>query len=754
MRLILFVFCSWFACLYSVNADQLTLARLHQEPNLSGPSLRQAEFSPDGERVTYLKGAEDNAQRLNLWQFIPATGENRILVDAATLATGEESFSAEEQARRERQRLQATGITRYFWHPDGQSVMFALAGKFYLFTPEAPEASRLREIGNAENATDVRFSSLGRFVSFVRNHNVFAIDVFSGRERQLTLDGADTLSFGVAEFVAQEEMDRDTGYWWAPNDQFLAFTKVDESAIGVEQRYEQGKEELTVVSQRYPRAGGKNAIVQVGVMDMLDSHVTWLDLGKDTDIYIARVQWMPDSRHITVQRQSRDQKTLDLLMFDTLTGKPVSLIKETSMTWVNLHNDLRFLKSKSEFVWASERSGFKHLYLYANDGKLIKPLTQGEWAIEDIKSINEAQQEILFTAYKDSPIELHLYALSMSTGEISKITRDEGWHHTTVAEDGAHFLDLFSSPMQPPQLRLHRRDGSLITYLLENAINESHPFAPYAIEDVTPSFGAIKAEDGQDLYYRLYAPANLIEGKKYPVIVDVYGGPHGARVSKAWDSRNGFWHKMMAQRGFVVFSLDNRGTNRRGVKFESAIYQQLGDVEVKDQQAGVAFLRSLSFVDPERIGIFGWSYGGYMTLMSMMTAPDDFKVGVSVAPVTDWALYDTHYTERYMNLPKANPDGYQKSSVLSHVEGLRGKLLLVHGMADDNVLFLNTAKLMDALQRKNKAFDLMLYPSSKHGIRGDDLRLHLFSLITKYFEQHLGENTTNSLNDTQAAVVP
>ena len=738
----------------SVQAEQLTLKRLHQEPSLSGPSLRQAEFSPDSQRVTYLKGAIDDAARLDLWQYLPATGESSLLVDSASLTGGEQQFSAEEQARRERQRVSSTGITRYSWHPDGQSLMFPLADKLWLFTPDAPESSRLRQLADGNNATDVRFSSLGRFVSFVRDQNIFAVDVASGRVRQLTLDGGGDVSFGMAEFVAQEEMDRDTGYWWAPNDQFLAFAKVDESPIPMAQRYEQGKDGLTIVSQRYPFAGSNNASVQIGVMDMLDGHVTWLDLGSEKDIYVARVNWLPDSRHITVQRQSRDQQTLDLLVFDILTGKPVPLLRETSSTWVNLHSDLRFISNGQQFIWASEKSGFKHLYLHDRDGKLVKPLTQGEWAVEELKVIDEVKQEIFFTAYKDSPLELHLYAVSLKDGQIRKLTTETGWHNVTVSEDGEYFLDLFSSPAQPPQLKLHDRSGNRLTYLLENAIDDSHPYAPYVLHDIQPTFGEIKSEDGQALFYRMYQPAALEEGKKYPVIIDVYGGPHGARVNKAWDSRNGFWHKLMAQRGFVVFSLDNRGTNRRGVKFEAPIYQKMGVPEVVDQQAGVAFLRTLPFVDGERIGVFGWSYGGYMTLMSMMKAPQDFKVGVSVAPVTDWLLYDTHYTERYMGLPARNAEGYKNSNVLSHVDGLQGKLLLVHGMADDNVLFLHAAKLIDALQRKNKPFDLMLYPGSKHGIRGDDLRLHLFSLITGYFEQHLAAPTNAVVNESVAEALP
>ncbi len=719
----------------NVNAEQLTLERLYQDPALSGPVLKAPAFSPDGQRITFLRATEGDRQ--DLWQYLTATGEIAPLVEANALIDGNETLSAEEQARRERQRVTGSGIVSYQWSPDGQSLLFPLAGQLYLHTPDVTN-NATRVLGNGGDITDVRFSSLGRWVSFVRDQNLVVVDVQSGRERQLTVEGGGPIKFGMAEFVAQEEMDRNTGYWWSPNDQYLAFTRVDDSGLGIEQRYEQGKDGLTIVSQSYPRAGKANSVVQLGVMDLLDGHISWIDLGKDPDIYLARVQWLPDARSVAIQRQSRDQKKLDLLVYDTLTQRSQILITETSPTWVNLHHDLRFLKTRPQFVWASESSGFKHLYLYDRAGKLVKPLTTGNWQIEELKAIDETNGKVWFTAYADSPLELHLYTVSLDGGPIQKMTAGEGWHQTTVSDDGEFFLDDFSSPSQPPQLSVHRRDGSKAAVLLDNVLSESHPYGPYLAHDIQPSFGSIKAADGQDLYYRLYTPANLEAGKKYPVIFDVYGGPHGARVQKNWESRNAFWHKLMAQKGFYVFSLDNRGTNRRGVRFEAPIHKQLGAIEVQDQQAGVAFLRTLAQVDGDRIGVFGWSYGGYMTLMMLAQAPQDFKVGVSVAPVTDWQWYDTHYTERYLGSPVSNAEGYKKSAVFPYLNKLQGKLLLVHGMADDNVLFLHTAELMNALQRTNKPFELMLYPGSKHGITGRDLRLHLFSQITAFFDRELG----------------
>lgn len=731
------------ASLFPLYAEELTVERIYGEPNLTGTALRSARLSPDGSRVSYLKAKPEDRQRFDLWEYDIAGKQDRLLVDSDSLVPGQEILSDEEKARRERKRLFASGIVEYFWAEDGKSLLFPLNGDLYLYDLDSTPDRALRRLTQTEIfETDPRFSPGGNFVSFIREQDLFVINLESGEERQLTADGEGPIKNGMAEFVAQEEMDRFTGYWWSEDESAIAFTRVDESPVPVEQRYEILADSFRVFDQRYPAAGTENVRIQVGVVTLANGKIQWIDIGMNPDIYIARVKWLPDNRRIAIQRESRDQKRLDLLFAEVRNGSSKVVLTERSDHWINLNDDLRFLEKTDRFIWGSERSGFKHLYLYRNDGKLLGPLTGGDWVLFKMQGVDEEKGQIYFTANKDSVLETHLYRADLAPdgpGKAERITAGAGIHGILLSDDSRFYIDAFSSPDIPPRVSLHSIDGKRIVFLNENRLDGTHPFYPYLADRTGPEFGAIQAGDGQDIYYRLYKPANLEAGKKYPVIIDVYGGPRAQRVRRSWPSRNGYWHQIMARKGYVVFSLDNRGSGNRGVAFEKPLYRQLGKVEVEDQAAGIEFLKGLSFVDADRIGVFGWSYGGYMVLMMMMKEPDSLKAGVAVAPVTDWNLYDTHYTERYLGHPEENRSGYEKSNVFPYVENLRGRLFLIHGMADDNVLFTNSTKLYQALQERILPFQMMTYPGSKHSIWGDKIRVHLFQAITEFFDRELKE---------------
>jgi dipeptidyl-peptidase-4 len=394
-------------------------------------------------------------------------------------------------------------------------------------------------------------------------------------------------------------------------------------------------------------------------------------------------------------------------------------------------------------VWVSARDGFPHLYLYDYEGRLLRRLTAGNWNVDDfrgraIKAVDEAHRLLYFTATAKSPTERHLYSVSLDTQDPSKldrITREDGLHSVVMPPDGSFYVDTFNSVDQPPQVGLHASDGALITYLIENRLNEQHPDAPYAADNSVPEFGTLAAVDGQQLHYRLFKPLRFDPKKRYPAIVDVYGGPGVQRVLNSWSGSS--FSQILTRAGYVVFQLDNRGTAFRGTAFQSPIHGKLGEVEVADQVVGARWLGSQAFVDPTHIGVWGWSYGGYMTLMLMFKAPELFQAGISGAPVTDWTLYDTHYTERYLNKPQDNSAGYEASSALPYAKDLRGKLLIIHGMADDNVLFLNSTKIFRRLQDLGKPFDVMVYPGGKHGlIRQHDGR-HAYTTMLRFFDQHL-----------------
>jgi len=743
-------FVAWLLCLvpWPAAAGELSIERLFAAPDLSGPTLRGAAFSPDGRRITYLRAKAEAKDTYDLWAYDLRTGRHALLVDSARLATAGAALSAEEEARRERQRTSSLGgILEYDLSPDGRRVLVPLGGDLYLYDTGAPAERAMRRLTDtAAYETDAHFSPRGRYVSFVREQNLFALELASGREIQLTQGCEGLVSCGVAEFIAQEEMNRNTGYWWAPDESRIAWARVDETPVAEIERFEIHADSVKVVKQRYPATGEPNADVQLHVTRLDGGPATRIDLGANPDIYLARVAWFPDSRSLAIQRQSRDQKTLTLLKADPASGATRTLLEERSDTWVDIVDDFVFTDDRGGFLWGSSRSGYHHLYLYEADGTLRHPVTNGEWmvtaddrgdSLRAIRGVDRDRGLVYFMANLASPIERQLYAVSYrKPGEPRRISREAGWHTVRMSPDLRYYLDTHSSSEQPPSVTLRNPDGSVREALVANTLDASHPYAPYLDAHNPSTFGTLEASDGQLLYYQLTAPKQFEPGKRYPVIVDVYGGPGvTGRVRNAWGN---LFRQFLVQSGYVLFTLDNRGTAMRGVKFDTAAFHRLGSIEVEDQVKGVEYLRTLPYVDPARIGIWGWSYGGYMTLMSMMQAPEHFAVGVAGAPVTDFRLYDTHYTERYMGTPAENPQGYAASNVLTHAEGLAGPLLVIHGMADDNVLFTNSTALFKRLQDLGKPFDVMPYPGGKHGlIRHADMGPHAYMSVKRFFDENL-----------------
>ncbi|RNF82367.1 S9 family peptidase [Montanilutibacter psychrotolerans] len=720
---------------------KLTLAALAGDAPLSGPSLIKPRIAPDGSRVGFLRGKQSDRNRLDLWAYDIASGATVMLVDADVVLPGTEVLSDEEKARRERQRIAAlSGIVDYQWSPDATSLLFPLGGELYLYDLGKPGKDAVRKLTHGEGfATDPKISPKGGYVSFIRERNLWVIELASGKSVQLTTDGSDTIGNGVAEFVADEEMNRHTGYWWAPDDSAIAFARIDESGVPVQKRYEVYPDRTDVVEQRYPAAGDANVRVQLAtIAPRAGAKPAWIDLGANPDIYLARVDWR-DPQRLTFQRQSRDQKLLELIEAELASGRQRVLATETSRTWVPLHDNLRFLKD-GRMLWGSERSGFEHLYLIEGDGS-ARALTSGDWPVDAVLSLDEAGGQVYFSAGKDSPLDMQVYRVPLAGGAVQRISRDDGFHAASFASNASVFVDSWSNPATPPQLQLFRNDGSLLATLVDNRLDDpAHPYAPYRAAHRPIEFGTLTAADGSTpLHYSLIKPTGFDPAKRYPVVVSVYGGPAAQTVKRTWAPD---FNQYLAQQGYVVFSLDNRGTPRRGAAFGGALYGEQGTVEVADQLEGVKWLSSQSWVDASRIGVYGWSNGGYMTLMLLAQGNKAYACGAAGAPVTDWALYDTHYTERYMNLPTANVEGYRIGRVLEHVDGLVGdnaaKLLLIHGMADDNVLFTNSTVLMSALQQRGQPFELMTYPGAKHGLKGRDL-LHRLRLTEDFFGRCLGE---------------
>ncbi|RAP57136.1 S9 family peptidase [Oleiagrimonas sp. MCCC 1A03011] len=738
---------------FPVMAKKLTIERIYDGGSLSGATVRGLKVSPDGKRVTFLRAKADDQHTFDLWEYNLADQRMHMLVDSRTLG-GDQHLSDAEKARRERERTAGLhGILDYQWSPDGSKLLIPVAGTLYLYDLSAPADKAVTKLDTGGDAIDPKISPKGHYVSYVRDQNLWVIDLANGQSTQLTQDGGGTVHNGEAEFVAQEEMARSTGYWWAPDDSSIAYERYDAAPVPVTQRMEIYADHTAMVDQRYPFAGDPNVTVKLGLVSPKGGATRWIDLGDDPDSYLTRVNWLPDATQLSYQWMPRSQQKLELRLVDTATLKQRVLLTETSRTWIDLNDDLRFLPDGQSFIWGSDRSGYHHLYLYGLDGTLKHPISAGDWNLDGLLAVDEKKGLVYVSSNRDFVPDRQVYALKLDGSDADapqRITQRDGTHQVKFAPDGSFYVDTFSDPNTPPQVSVHRADGSFVTWIEENKLDENHPYWPYMDSHVTPEYGHIKALDGQDLYYRVYKPLNFDPNKKYPVFDTFYGGPHAQEVTRGWVD---YFAEYMAQQGFVVFTLDNRGMARRGRKFSDAIYHQLGVAEVEDQIAGIDWLKQQPWVDAKRIGVFGWSYGGYMTLMMLAKDSADLAGGVAVAPVTDWTLYDTFYTERYLGRPQDNEAGYTRSSPMAWLDGLTAPLMLVHGMADDNVLFLNSTKLMSALQQRGIQFGLMTYPGGKHGLNLPGQRAHVYHLIDDFFERTVKDRDPAAAPEPTAAEV-
>jgi len=718
----------------SVSAECLTIERIYASPALSGSTLREIKMSPDGKRVAFLKGRDDDQYQLDLWQFDVGDGSMRRLVDSRALLAGK-TMSDAERARRERERTASyRGVSKFGWSPDGSRILAGLGPDLYLIDVAHPEAAKRIASGDI---IDPQISPKGRYASFVRSQNLVVIELATGTERALTADGGGTVHNAEAEFIAQEEMHQTSGYWWAPDDTAIAYKRFDEATVPLVRRFEIQADRTDVIEQRYPAAGEANVLVSLAIVDPASGVSRSVDLGSNKDIYLVRADWSADASMLVYQLESRDQKRLDLVGVNKATLAQRTLVTETSSVWISLGGARpHFLKGRKQFIWQSERSGRNHLYLFDLDGKLLHPISQGEWGIEAVLAVNEDAGRVYVSSNYEDPADKQVYALAIDGSTAAKplrLTAAGGWHDAEFSEHGEAFVDAWSDPDHPPQVSVRRADGSMVGWLDRNEVNSAHPYARYMKSHVPTEFGSLNSADGQAMRYSLRKPLGFDPARRYPVIVFVYGGPAGQMTVRHW---GGMREQFLAQHGYVVFTIDNRGSGRRERRFTDVIYRNLGKHEVEDQLVGVDWLVQQSFVDPKCIGVFGWSYGGFMTLRMLAAASDRIALGVAGAPVTEWALYDTHYTERYLQRPQDNAEGYKDSSVFAHLDGLRSPLLLVHGMADDNVLFVNSTQLMSALQERGILFDLMTYPGAKHGLSTPANQIHVFRTIYKFFGDH------------------
>jgi dipeptidyl-peptidase-4 len=609
------------------------------------------------------------------------------------------------------------------WFPDNKRLLVPEPHGLTIAELEhSTPVDTFKEI-DADNAPAL--SPDGTAVLFRRGGNLYVLTIASRKIVQLTFDATADVRNGQLDWVYPEELDLGTAFWWAPDSKHIAYMQFDVSKEFVYPHADLLSTPAIFEPQGYPQAGTPNAIVRVGIVSCRGGKTNWLKLSEKPDDLIARVQWLPNSEQVAVEKLNRLQNKLDLVLADAAGGKSHILLTEHDKNWINVNDDFRFLKKQPAFLWSSERSGFRQLYLYSLQGKQIRQLTSGDWQVNEVSGVDEDHGFVYYTSAEASPVEDQLYRVPLEGGAPQRISSGAGMHGIAIEPHAHFYVDTFSNLTTPPEVALHNSDGAKVATIKTSDRSVLDQLNLLPVEIVK-----LKANDGTLLYARLIKPAHFDPARKYPAIVFVYGGPQAQSVHNVWNGVS--WEQILANKGFVIWQVDNRGSFGRGHVFESPVYHELGKTELADQRAGVEKLLSMGFVDKDRIGIYGWSYGGYMTIYSLLHAPDLFQVGVAGAPVTDWHNYDTIYTERYMGLPSKNPEGYEKSSNVRAAANLKGKLLIVCNFEDDNVLFQNTMQMMTALHHANKEFEFMLYPQKTHGVSGD-LREGMYRQMTDFF---------------------
>lgn len=674
-------------------------------------------WSPLGARMAVTRGDK-------VFLYDAATGAEKEIFANSELAKTAKNVPAEPQMGWENRRVRDQ---RLQWSADGKHLLIVASGDLFLWSDGAPKVEQLTATPVAER--DPKLSPDSTKVSFRRDNELYTLDLASKKITQLTSDSSPTRWNARLDWVYPEELDLGSAHWWSPDSKSIAYLQFDVSREHLYPHADHLKIEAVAEPQRYPKAGTPNAQVRVGVVRANGGKTKWMDFGDTANHLIARVYWSANGKDVLAYRLNRVQNQLWLLAADAASGRARTLIEEKDPVWINLNDDFEQLKD-GRILLSSERDGFRHLYLHDAAGKQLARLTQGEWEVSSIACVDEKSARVFYTSTQQSPLDRHLYSVSLNGGQPTLVTPGPGSHSVNMSPACDFYLDSHSSLDVAPRTTLHKADGSLVKVWREA---DTKTAAEYDI--LKTEIHSFKTPDGTLLYGRMIKPVNFDASKKYPVIVSVYGGPHAQSVRNAWAGSVN-WDQVMAHKGFLIWQVDNRGSFGRGKRFEAPLLRRTGKAELEDQLAGIKYLESLGFIDPARIGVQGWSYGGYMTLYCLLHAPDVFKAGAAGAAVTDWRNYDTIYTERYMGLPQENEEGYKASSPVHAAANLKGKLLLIHNIEDDNVLFANALQMMNALQNAGKSFETLIYSGKSHGLMGR-ASTHRYAEQTRFFEQAL-----------------
>ena len=731
-------------------SKQLTIEQIFAEGGVTGRAPETIKWSPDGTKVSFVQ-RDDAGDHGELWYVDTTTGEKKVLVSEIKLSQLAPPTSSIHDER-EKERVMRYHVAAYTWSPDSKHLLFDSHGQLWYYSLDSGTAVQLTS--SPDPSEDPKFSPDGKRLIYVRKHNLYSHPV-SGEEGEHPLtreeekakdrrdrdcgkdkDGEDDLLNGEVDWVYAEELAVRSNYFWSPEGHDIIFLQMDESRVPTYPITDWLPTHPRVDQEKYPKAGDPNPSVRLGVESSAGSKIRWIKLTDDDDTYVPRFGWIREG-WAWAEVLNRKQDVMDLYFIDTKSGRSRKVLTESSPnSWVNVNDDFRVLKSNDRFLWTSWHDGHTHIYLYsfngndplAADAKLERQIESGDYEVIAISGVNEDSGTVFFTANKADPRQEKLFSVKLDGSGMQVVSAEDGNNAANFADDGKHFVETHSASLTPPRISVCAAGGSCQKIWEGRSIADYSPIAPKPLE--------FKADDGTVLYGYLILPRNVDATQKIPLIVHIYGGPAAQTVQDAWGGSTMLFHQILANEGFAIFSVDNRGTPNRGEKFSAAIRLQSGPVELKDQLTALDQLYAqFPSLDHTRTAIWGWSNGGSMTLYSL-THSDRFKAGISVAPVTSWHNYDSIYTERYMGLPKNNASGYD-DSIVSAASSLHGSLLLVHGTSDDNVHFQNTIQMTDALIKAGKQFRLMVYPDKTHGIAGSGTRTQLFHMMEDFWNKEL-----------------
>lgn len=689
---------------------------------------------------TFSPNSVQNVRWMNDGEYYSATRNNRIIRFNIVDGTEEMLFDGREFTDADGDTIRVQG---YQFSSDESKLLIktdveqiwrrSTRENYYVYEIESGDFTKLT--ATEEKQQYAELSPSADRAAFVRNNNLFWVDLSTGEETQITTDGEfNKIINGAADWVYEEEFGFAKAWFWSPEGDRIAFYRFNEERVKEFFMTNWGSLYPEEVEFKYPKAGEQNSIVSIHVYHLDSGETVTMDVGEETDQYIPRINWTRDNDRLAIRRMNRLQNKQDLLLANAETGSTKVILTEQSDTWLDVHDNLYFLSNGEQFITTSDKSGYNHVYLYNMQGKQLEQITSGSWDVTEMIGHNERTYELYYVSAEESPLERHLYSIRIDGKKKEKLTQGAGWHNINMSRDFKYYIDSYSDYNKPPVVSLHRNNGRKVRTIEDNT----------GLTQTLSEYSYIEKEffdlniNGADLNAYVLKPVDFDSTQKYPVLMYVYGGPGSQTVTRAFGSgQRPMWHQYLANQGYVVVSVDNRGTGARGREFKKQVYKKLGQLETADQIAAAKEIAEWPYVDENRIGIWGWSYGGYMSSLALAEGADIFTTAIAVAPVTSWRYYDTIYTERYMQTPQMNPEGYNEGAPITKVDQITGNYLLIHGTGDDNVHFQNSVEMIDALIEADVEFETMIYPNKAHSIYGGNARKHLYQLMSNFIFENL-----------------